>query len=214
LLSHTTVLLLIGTAQGGFMINAEVKSGHFHAVRFYQDSDSLCRIVSGFMAEGLALDQPALIIATQPHIDCIERNLLAAAVDVETLKKKGDLLMLDAHQTLATFMVGGQPDPDFFKAAASSALVQVARGRKKTIRAYGEMVDVLWRENQTSAAIKLEMLWNRLANSHDFSLLCGYAMGNFYKDASIQDVCRHHTHVVSDEGQMSPVAGDASHFAS
>jgi hypothetical protein len=188
------------------MTNAEVQSGRFHAVRFYEDSNSLCRIVSGFIAEGLALDQPALIIATTPHLDCIERNLLAAAIDVATLKKKGDLLLLDAHQTLASFMVGGQPDPDFFKATASSALDQVARGRKKTIRAYGEMVDVLWKEGQTSAAIKLEMLWNGLANSHDFSLLCGYAMGNFYKDASIQDVCRHHTHTVSDEGQLSLVS--------
>jgi hypothetical protein len=188
------------------MINADIQSGHFHAVRFYEDSNSLCRIVSGFIAEGLALDQPALIIATKPHIDCIEQNLLTAAIDVETLKKKGDLLLLDAHQTLATFMVGGQPDPDFFKAAASSALDQVARGRRKTIRAYGEMVDVLWKENQTSAAIKLEILWNRLANSHDFSLLCGYAMGNFYKDASIQDVCQHHTHTVSDDGRMSLVS--------
>ena len=47
----------------------------------------------------------------------------------------------------------------------------------------------------SAAAIKLEMLWNHLANTHDFSLLCGYAMGNFYKDATIDDVCRHHTHV-------------------
>jgi hypothetical protein len=39
-------------------------------------------------------------------------------------------------------------------------------------------------------------------------------MGSFYKDASIQDVCRHHTHRLSDEGQMSPVPGDASYFAS
>jgi hypothetical protein len=96
--------------------------------RFYEDSSSLCRIVSGFIAEGLALDQPALIIATKPHVDCIEQNLLAADVDVETLKKNGDLLLLDAHQTLATFMVGGQPDADFFRAAATSALDQVARG--------------------------------------------------------------------------------------
>jgi hypothetical protein len=99
------------------------------------------------------------------------------------------VLLLDAHRTLATFIVGGQPDPDCFRAAASGALDQVARGRKQTIRAYGEMVDVLWKDDQTSAAIKLEMLWNRLAHSHGFSLLCGYAMGSFYKHASIQDVC-------------------------
>ena len=57
------------------MSKADTKSGHFHAVRFYEDSNSLCRIVSGFVAEGLALDQPALIIATKPHIDCIVENL-------------------------------------------------------------------------------------------------------------------------------------------
>ena len=188
------------------MTNAEVKSGHFHAVRFYEDSNSLCRIVSGFIAEGLARDQPALIVATRPHIDGIEHNLRAAAIDLETLKKKGDLLLLDAHQTLATFMVSGLPDPDFFRAAATSALARVARGRKKTIRAYGEMVDVLWKDGRTAAAIKLEILWNRLANTHDFSLLCGYAMGNFYKDASIDDVCQHHTHMVSDDGQLSLVS--------
>jgi hypothetical protein len=57
----------------------------------------------------------------------------------------------------------------------------------------------------SSAAIRLEMLWNRLANTHDFSLLCGYAMGNFYKDATIEDVCRHHTHVVDAGGASSAI---------
>ena len=47
--------------------------------------------------------------------------------------------------------------------------------------AYGEMVDVLWKAGQDVAAIRLEMLWNKLAAMHDFALLCGYAMGNFYK---------------------------------
>jgi hypothetical protein len=28
-------------------------------------------------------------------------------------------------------------------------------------------------------------------------------MGNFYKEASIDDVCRHHTHAVSDSGEIS-----------
>jgi hypothetical protein len=184
------------------MATAEAKGGHFHAVRFYEDDNSLCRIVSGFIAEGIVLGQPALIIATRPHIDSIIQNLANASIDVEDLKKKGDLLLLDARQTLATFMVDGQPDPDFFRASATSALEQLARGRTKTIRAYGEMVDVLWKDGMNAAAIRLEMLWNRLANTHDFSLLCGYAMGNFYKDASIDDVCKHHTHVVSEDGRQ------------
>jgi hypothetical protein len=190
-------------------MRAEAAGGHFHAVRFYEDDKSLCRIVSGFIADGFALEQPALVIATQPHIDAIVKNLTDAAVDVEQLRKDGDLLLLDAGQTLATFMVNGQPDPDFFKASATRALGQLARGRTRTIRAYGEMVDVLWKDGMSAAAIKLEMLWNRLANTHDFSLLCGYAMGQFYKDATIDDVCRHHTHVVSASGEVARIAKPA-----
>jgi len=200
------LLLFSFQNEAATMSNAVVKSGHFHAVRFYEDSTSLCRIVSGFIAEGLALAQPALVIATPTHAACIEENLAAATIDVDTLKKQGDLLIVDAHEMMATFMVNGLPDPDFFKAAATSALEQLSRGRSHTIRAYGEMVDVLWRDGMTEAAIKLEMLWNRLANTHDFSLLCGYAMGSFYKDASIDDVCHHHTHRVSDEGHASRIS--------
>lgn len=184
----------------------EAQGGHFHAVRFYEDDKSLCRIVSGFIAEGLALDQPALIIATRPHIDSIVANLTRAPIDVTRLKEQGDLLLLDARQTLATLMVNGQPDPDFFKASATKAIEQLARGRTKTIRAYGEMVDVLWKDGLSTAAIKMEILWNRLANTHDFSLLCGYAMVNFYKDAAIDDVCRHHTHVVSNTGEVALIS--------
>ena len=187
-------------------MKADVRCAHFHAVRFYENDNSLCRIVSGFIAEGFALDQPALIIATQPHIDAVVKNLIAATIDVEALKEKGDLLLLDARATLATFMVNGRPDPDFFKASATTALDALSCGRSKTIRAYGEMVDVLWKDGMSVAAIKLEMLWNRLANTHDFSLLCGYSMGNFYRNATIDDVCRHHTHVVSDSGEVALVS--------
>lgn len=188
------------------MSKADLKSGHFHAVRFYEDSNSLCRIVSGFVAEGFALDQPAVIIASQPHLDCIVKNLTEANIDVKALQVRGNLLLLDARQMLGDFMVNGQPDPDFFKAAAATALEQVSRGRRTTIRAYGEMVDILWKDGMSAAAIKVEMMWNRLANTHDFSLLCGYAMGSFYKDATIDDVCRHHTHMVSDDGQASLIS--------
>jgi hypothetical protein len=67
------------------------------------------------------------------------------------------------------------------------------------------MVDLLWKDGLTVAAIRLEVLWNQLAMTHDFSLLCGYAMGNFYKDAEIEDICRQHSHAISAEGTATPV---------
>jgi len=90
-----------------------------------------------------------------------------------TVSSQGDLL-LDARDTLNQFMVNGQPNGALFRASASAAIQRVCGDRRRcTIRAYGEMVDLLWKDGISGAAIKLEMLWNHLANTRDFSLLCG-----------------------------------------
>ena len=74
------------------------------------------------------------------------------------------------------------------------------------VRAFGEMVNLLWKDGMTSAAIRLETLWNELARSYDFKLLCGYSMGNFYKQADeMQRVCAHHTAVVDPESNIIPL---------
>jgi hypothetical protein len=67
------------------------------------------------------------------------------------------------------------------------------------------MVDVLWKRDQTAAAIRLEMLWNDLARSHQFGLLCGYAMGSFYKGSASDEICGAHSHVISDTGAHVPL---------
>jgi hypothetical protein len=177
------------------------ESGHFHAVKFYESRESLCRIVAEFLGEGLLTQQPALIIATPEHRAGILAELRLRHFDVEGTQAAGDLLLLDADETLATFMVDGMPDADLFFATATSALARVCRGRTScTTRAYGEMVDVLWKAGQDVAAIRLEMLWNKLAMTDDFALLCGYTMGNFYKDASLAEIHQHHSHVVAGQG--------------
>ena len=184
---------------------AETPSGHFHAVRFYDSAASLCRIVAGFLADGLKTEQPALVIATPEHRAGIAAALRAQRLDPDALQAAGDLLLLDAEETLALFMVEGRPDAAKFATVADEFLERACRGRKDcTIRAYGEMVDVLWKRGHAVAAVRLEMFWNRLAESKDFSLLCGYAMGNFYKGSQKTDICSHHSHVVDDNGVLQP----------
>ena len=186
--------------------NRTQSTGHFHAVRFYDTAESLARMVAGFLAEGLATKQPALAITTPEHARSIETALSAAGLDVATLKASGELTLLDADETMAAFMVDGMPDAAKFDAIVSKAIDRACRGRTDcTIRAYGEMVDVLWKRNQPVAAIRLEMLWNKLAATKDFSLLCGYAMGHFFKDAQRAEVCAQHTHLVMDDARAQRI---------
>jgi hypothetical protein len=181
-------------------------SGHFHAVRFYETPESLCRLVADFLGEGVATGHPALVIGTTEHNQGIVNELRARHFDVDHMLAAGDLLLLDARETLAQFMVDGAPSAGLFQEFASKTLERLCRGRKDcTIRAYGEMVDVLWKDGMSVAAVKLEMLWNQLAMTHEFSLLCGYSMGNFYKDAGMQDVCAQHTHVTGANGDFAPL---------
>jgi hypothetical protein len=94
-------------------------------------------------------------------------------------------------------MVDGSPDPDLFASYIGTVLTQLGKIKPAaTVRAYGEMVDVLWRAGQTEAAVKLEILWNALASRYRFSLLCGYAMGHFYKEPdAYARVCAQHSDV-------------------
>jgi len=183
-----------------------VPNGHFHAVRFYKDADGLCRIVANFLAEGVAANQPAIVIATPVHRAGIAAHLAAQSIDCTALEASGRLTMIDADETLARFMVDGMPDGARFRDGIVPTIEAACGGQPGvTVRAYGEMVDVLWKRGQTVAATRLETLWNSLANTHAFSLLCGYARGNFYKDAAVEEICSHHTHVVSSTGDVAVV---------
>ena len=173
---------------------------HHHAVQFYGDDESLFTTVAGFLSQGFVDGHPAIIIATEDHRVAILDHLRGRLIDVDKAQQMGVLIVLDAHQTLDLFMVHGSPDQERFEASVGKLIAEVLDGREDRIliRAYGEMVDVLWKEGKPEAAIRLEMLWNKLAQRHGFALLCGYSMGNFYKETKgFEAICREHTHVVA-----------------
>jgi hypothetical protein len=181
-------------------------SGHFHAVRFYEDAASLAKMVAGFVAEGLIAGQPGIIIATPDHAYAITEQLLAMGFNLDQLKGQNNLLLLDANETLDSFMVDGMPNAKRFEKAMIPVIDAACNERTDcVIRAYGEMVDVLWKDGKEAAAIRLEMLWNQLAHTRRFSLLCGYSMGSFYKDAAVHEICHQHTHMVSTGGATAAV---------
>jgi hypothetical protein len=180
---------------------------HHHAVQFYENDDSLCATVSGFLAEGLVDGQAGIIIAPPERCERIIQDLAARLIDVKEAQRLGDLVVLDAHETLALFMVGDAPVAELFESHLSRIIEQVLGDHPRSmIRAYGEMVDILWKDGRPDAAIRLEMLWNKLAATYRFSLLCGYSMGSFYKQTgSFEEVCRHHTHVYEEpHGRVLP----------
>jgi PAS domain S-box-containing protein len=176
---------------------------HHHAVQFYDSEAYLASVVSEFLAEGVKANQPVVVVATPSHRRAFTKQLRDFGVNVGALRRAEQLHFLDARQTLAKFMVDGEPDSGRFTATIGNVIVRALRGRDDMrVRAYGEMVDLLWKDGNTEGAIQLERLWNDLANHHRFSLLCAYSMGNFCRanDAeAFQRICAEHSHVVPTE---------------
>jgi hypothetical protein len=176
------------------------RPGHFHAVKFYDSYATLSRIAAEFLGEGLATQQAAVVIATPEHRKSIVAELRARHINVESMEAAGDIALLDVETMLGSFMVGGRPDATLFQAAAARQLDQ--RFGSRPIRVYGEGVDVLCKAGLDDAAIRLEMLWNKLMTNREIKTLCGYSVSNHYKDASLRAIFDEHSHVVSSQGAI------------
>src|SRR6185295_3672986 len=130
------------------MKDERVSAHHQHAVQFYENESSLFKTVAGFLGQGLVDGQPGILIATASHRVAILEHIRGRLIDVELAQRSGDLLVFDAQETLARFMVDGMPNAEAFEASVGTLIGELLKGRPRhtMIRAYGEMVDVLWKE--------------------------------------------------------------------
>jgi signal transduction histidine kinase len=73
------------------------------------------------------------------------------------------------------------------------------------VLAFGEMTDLLARQGNLDGSIRLEELWNELAETYTFSLLCAYSLSAFSEDthdAALRAICNQHAHVLPTERYM------------
>ena len=171
-----------------------------HLVQFYGTDDRLLtKNLTFYLAEGLKRGEGALVIASAERNDGLVRHLQQAGVDAEQALRTRRLLFLDAHQTLARFMVDGLPDQRRFERTLETALGKIEAQEDSGLRAYGEMVGILWKAGQFSAAILLEQFWNNLLSRSSFRLFCAYPIDVFAKDfhpTHVDALLCAHTHLL------------------
>lgn len=175
----------------GSQAQSIVSGSGTHLVQFYERDEFLFEIVAAFIGQALTTGEPVLVIATPEHCRGFSDQLSAKGFD------PGRVRFADAGETMAGFMSGGMPDAQKFMTTLGGVLEQMV-GKHNRISAYGEMVDLLWRDGNPEAAIRLEELWNDLGTLYPFTLLCAYPMGNFYKESDARlfaHVCETHDRV-------------------
>ena len=167
-----------------------------HDVHFFGPGDGLDQRLAAYIGEGLAAGDVCLSVTTADHRNALHRALGPSAA---LAWRTGQLIELDAAETLPRLLKDGKPDPVLFDEVIGTMLegcLSAGRG----VRAYGEMVDVLWTRGDVVEALALEDMWNDLRDRLSFQLLCGYAITDpEAQGAGYEQICARH-HAVSSSG--------------
>jgi PAS domain S-box-containing protein len=179
-----------------------------HVVQLYAGDGFLIDVLSRFVGGALAVGDAAVVIATKAHRADLERRLSANGVDTAKATIQGRYVVLDAIETLPKLMVEGAVDDDRFRQTVGGALTQaessVAR-KQGRVAVFGELVALLWSGGNPSEAIRVEQLWNELAKSHSFSLLCAYPIAGCNHERHIEpflQMCGEHSSVIPSESYL------------
>lgn len=169
-----------------------------HLVQFYDDDGVFLDTLEGFAAGGLRAGDSVIVIATALHRERLEDLLKLRGFDIDEAQRTNQYIPLDADEILSRFMVNGWPDEARFRSTVTDLL---AKGKKdgRRVRAFGEMVAILWESGHKGATVRLEHLWHTYCHTENFSLFCAYPKIGFPQDASeaIRDICDAHSRVIS-----------------
>jgi PAS domain S-box-containing protein len=129
-------------------------------------------------------------------------------LDADKAAMQGRYVILDASETLPKFMVNGSVDETRFNEIIGGVLTQVRsaiNNEERGVAVFGELVALLWAEGKPQEAIRVEQLWNDLAKSHSFSLLCAYPISGFSDERHIEPFLKmggEHSGVVPSESYL------------
>jgi hypothetical protein len=168
-----------------------------HIAQFYEDDNVLVDTLTGFVGGGLNAGESSIVIATPEHLAALHRRLLDSNVDLTRAIAEDRYIALDAETSLARFMINQMPDEDLFRVFVEELMRRGTRNNRR-VRAFGEMVALLWARGDSGATVRLEYLWNRIRQNGSFSLLCAYPKAGFTEDPtrSIADICAAHSRIV------------------
>lgn len=168
-------------------------AGCAHVVHLYEKDDVFLDTLEGFTSGGLRAGEVVVLIATTAHLFALEYRLKKnGGWDVAELQRRGQYIAIDANEALAGFMRDGRVDEARFDQTVVAA-IEAAQAGGRRVRAFGEMVAVLWAGGQRDATRRVEQLWNNVCRDRQLSLLCAYPRRQPEADPDMLEICALHS---------------------
>lgn len=171
-----------------------------HLLQIYDNDLVFLSSLEGFAGSGFLAGDSVIIIATTAHINALNERLIHQGFDLNKLINEKKYIPLDAEKTLSKFMINNWPDEVLFVDFVRG-LMKTAKQNNRKVRAFGEMVALLWAKGNNGATVRLEYLWNEFCAKEGFCLFCAYPKTGFTQSAtdSLQHICSAHSKIISGE---------------
>jgi hypothetical protein len=178
-----------------------------HVVQIYDNDGFFLDALAGYVGGGINSGDCCIVIATKAHLEALHDRLRRHVVRVDTLISDKRYIPLEADDILSRFIVNGWPDETLFMKTISG-LIKKADRKKRRIRAFGEMVAILWAQGNKEATIELERLWNKFCEKEELCLFCAYPKNGFTDNVNISltHVCGVHSKMITgSESQLTEI---------
>jgi hypothetical protein len=167
-----------------------------HFVHFYDNEPLFLDSLEAFIVEGLMAGEAVAVIASPDHRSALEFRLRAHGLDLAALESDRQLVLLDAQLTLSSFLVNGMPNELLFEQILGKLISQM-RATHRTVRAFGEMVGILWADGNRAATLRLEELWHAYCKREGLVLYCAYPRRAFAgQEESVRQICESHSQLI------------------
>ena len=170
-----------------------------HEAQFYSADASFLDGFTRFIGNALNCGSAVILVATESHRERLLPRLQAYGLDIADAIERRRLNLLDAADTVSTFMVNDVLDPIRFLDAAGKLITTAAKaavGEHPRVAICGECDPPLWTLGMGEAAVQLEQLWNKIVTSFDVDILCGYSLQGFrglQQSDLFQRICAEHS---------------------
>ena len=118
-----------------------------HVVQIYENEQNFIHVLAQFVISGLEDGDGVIVIATSDHLLALNALFNESGINTDGLADT-QYFPLVAEKVLEKFMVNGWPNEKLFNEIISS-LIRKVRNNNRKVRAFGEMVAILWQQGHS-----------------------------------------------------------------
>jgi len=168
-----------------------------HVLHLYENDDAFLDMLVGFVGAGINADDAVVIIADEAHLEGLQSRLSNHGIFMDSLIEENRYIPLRADEVLKEFMVDGMPDETLFKKTIGR-VIRMAKRNGRKVRAFGEMVAILWSDGNKKATARLEELWEQYCAQENLTLFCAYPRNIFIQNAGEEamHICSCHSRML------------------